>query len=177
MKVENKQKVFLFLLLLILVAIGCIGMHYYFRQYDGSSIERREKCLDKSIMKDAQWHIVTETEIDGHIISGAYSTDHKAALAVFEPAKNGAYHFVTAKLCNPDEILTDHIILHEKAYDIIWFSGVETEYAAVTYTIDHQIQEPLRYDTTDMQILYHEAPSKEYSMDVSYYDHEGNRYE
>ena len=62
-------------------------------------------------------------------------------------------------------------------YDLVWFQGAETEYAEVTYTVGGQEQQPLRFDTGEMEILSIKNPQKEYSMQVVYYDGEGNRYE
>ncbi len=62
-------------------------------------------------------------------------------------------------------------------YDLIWFNGAETEYAEITYTINGKENKVLRYDTTDMDIIYNKNPEKEYSMKIYYYDSEGNWYE
>ena len=72
--------------------------------------------------------------------------------------------------------------LHCKDFSIIqqtliWFNGAKTEYAEITYTINGQVQDTLRYSTDDMDIISIKNPEKEYSIHVAYYDNDGNKYE
>ena len=53
----------------------------------------------------------------------------------------------------------------------------KTEYAEITYTINGQVQDTLRYSTDDMDIISIKNPEKEYSIHVAYYDNDGNKYE
>ena len=62
-------------------------------------------------------------------------------------------------------------------YDLIWFNGAQTEYAEIIYTIDGKKRDTLKYDTTDMDIICINNPEKEYTINVSYYDKNGNKYE
>lgn len=168
------------LLLIILVIIVCVAFAsiYFSRSTPkGDTIESRERMLNTAISKGKNWTISKELELDGYIISAAYSIDHKSTLAVFKPAGNGKYKFSTSTNRDNKEIVIGGATINEKWYDFIWFHGAKTEYAEVTYTINGQTQEPLIYNTDHMDIIYHENPEKEYSIHVVYYDHNGNKYE
>ena len=95
----------------------------------------------------------------------------------FEPVGNGNYRFMTSTNRNNDEIIISGAVINGKWYDLVWFHGAKTEYAEITYTISGQRQNPLRFSTEDMDILYQEQPAKEYSMQVVYYDRDGKKYE
>ena len=45
----------------------------------GTTTESREEILNTTISTGTNWTIATETEIEGHIISAAYSTDNKVS--------------------------------------------------------------------------------------------------
>ena len=108
---------------------------------------------------------------------GAYSADNKSTLAIFEPIGNGDYKFSTSTNRNSDEIIVGGVAINGEWYDLIWFNGAKTEYAEITYTINGQVQDTLRYNTDDMDIISIKNPEKEYSIHVAYYDNDGNKYE
>ena len=143
----------------------------------GTTIESREQILNAAIQSGENWSIATETEIDGYIISAAYSTDGKASLAIFRPGANGGYEFQTSTNRNADAIIISSVIINQNSYDLVWFNGAQTEYAELLYTIRRQPQDALKFNTNDMRIIYVQSPAKEYSLSVSYYDRDGNKYE
>ena len=98
-------------------------------------------------------------------------------LAIFEPTGNGDYKFSTSTNRNSDEIIVGGVAINGEWYDLIWFNGAKTEYAEITYTINGQVQDTLRYNTDDMDIISIKNPEKEYSIHVAYYDNDGNKYE
>lgn len=163
----------LLIALLTAAALLCQGCS----QADGSNTESREMLLHEAISREAEWTITKEVCIENHIISAAYSTDGRIALAVFEPAGNGKYNFSTSRNRNSDDIIISGAIIDGSWYDLIWFNGAQTEYAEVIYTINGQKNEALIFDTKDMDIIYHKNTAAEYSIDVCYYDSEGNKYE
>ncbi len=168
------------MLLIGLVTIACVVgilICCAYSSSDGKTIESREELLDNAISTGESWSIAKEIEIDGYIISAAYSTDNKSTIAVFKPELNGRYEFSTSTNRNSDEIIIGGAIINEDWYDLIWFNGAQTEYAEIIYTINGKESKPLRYDTTDMDIIYNKNAEKDYSMEVYYYDSEGNRYE
>ena len=64
---------------------------FFHSSLKGDTVESREALLDNAISGGNDWTIVKEKEIDGYIVSCAYSTDGKSAIAVFKPASNGKY--------------------------------------------------------------------------------------
>jgi len=166
--------------LIVLVTIICVTaafIYFFTRIPKGNTPESRESILNAAISKGINWTIATEIELDGYIISGAYSTDDRSTLSIFEPVGNGNYRFMTSTNRNNDEIIISGAVINGKWYDLVWFHGAKTEYAEITYTISGQRQNPLRFSTENMDILYQEQPAKEYSMQVVYYDRDGKKYE
>lgn len=170
-----KKKFLLGVLFLIVSIIGisacCMSVPA------GNSIQSRERLLNTTISKGNEWTIAKELELDGYIISAAHSADNKSALAIFEPTANDKYKLLTSTNREKDEIVIDGAIINGNWYDLIWFNGAQTEYAEITYTIDGQSQDTMRYNTTDMDIIFCKNLEKEYSINISYYDSNGNKYE
>lgn len=133
--------------------------------------------MDNAISKGDDWTISKETEIDNYIVSSAYSTNGKSAIAVFEPIPNGKYKFLTSTSRGNKDIIIGGAAINGEWYDLVWFNGAQTEYAEIIYTVNDVKKEPLRYDTTNMELIYIKNPEKKYSMNVCYYDSNGNRYE
>ncbi len=156
---------------------GCLYISHYSAAPAGNTIESRESRLNTEIAKGKRWSIVKEIELDGFIISAAYSADNKSALAIFKSTGNGNYKFVTSTNRDNDEIIIGGITINDDWYDLFWLHGVQTEYAEITYTINGQKQDPLRYDTTDMGIICCKNNAKDYEISVCYYDSSGNKYE
>ena len=165
------------LLLFIPAIIICALLYFWYSSPKGDTIESRESILDAAISNSESWTIAKEVEIDGYIISAAYSTDHKSTLAIFEPTGNGTYQFKTSTNRDSKEIIIGGTSINGIWYDLIWFNGAKTEYAEVTYTVGGQMQSTLKYNTNNMDIICHPNPEKEYSIHVTYYDSNGNRYE
>ncbi len=168
------------LLLIVLVAVVCVvGVLFCYANSspDGKTIESREELLDDAISTGESWSIAKEIEIDGYIISAAYSTNNKSTIAVFKPESNGKYEFSTSTNRDSNEIIVSGAIIEGDWYDLIWFNGAQTEYAEIIYTINGKESKSLRYDTTDMDIIYNKSPEKDYSLRVCYYDNDGNKYE
>ena len=146
-------------------------------------VERTSGAALTETMRDVykrqgnEWTIAKELELGGYIVSGAYSADNKSTLSIFEPTGNGDYKFSTSTNRNSDEIIVGGVAINGEWYDLIWFNGAKTEYAEITYTINGQVQDTLRYSTDDMDIISIKNPEKEYSIHVVYYDNDGNKYE
>ncbi len=167
-------------LLFALVVVLCIAFAFiYFisAKPKGDTIESRESILNTSIDKGKDWTIVKEIEIDGHIISAAYSSDNKSTLAVFKPTRNDRYELSTSTNRNNEEIIIGGAIINGAWYDLFWFNGAKTEYAEITYTVNGQEKDKLKYNTENMDIICYKNPEKEYSVHVVYCDSEGNKYE
>ena len=141
----------------------------------GAAREDREELLGGHVVPERNWNIVNETEVGGYLVS-AYASNDKSGLAVFAANKNGGYEFEHATTANTNDIIVTNDFWNATHYDLIWFNGAQTEYAEVIYTIDGKQQDALRFDTTDMDIIVNPSPAKEYSLQVIYYDAEGNTY-
>ncbi len=167
------------LLFAVVVFLCVVFMVIYFISSSpkGDTLESRENILNAAISKGKDWTIAKEIEIDGHIISAAYSTDNRSTLAVFKPTGNNKYEFSTSTNRNNDEIIIGGAIINGAWYDLFWFNGAQTEYAEITYTVNGQEKDTLQYNTENMDIICYENPEKEYSVHVVYYDSEGNKYE
>jgi len=163
--------------LAVMICAAALLVYFFCAAPKGDSVESREELLNREISKGGDWTIAKELELDGYIISGAYSADNKAALAIFEPTGNGNYRFSTSTNRDGEEIVIGGAAINGKWYDLIWFNGAKTEYAEITYIIDGQEQETLRYDTEDMDIICCEKPEKDYSIHAAYYAADGNKYE
>lgn len=164
------------IVLLAVLCLGAISLYFWHSVPKGDTRESRERILNDAISKGNGWTIAKELELDGYIISGAYSTDHKSTLAVFEPTGNGGYRFRTSTNRNAEEIIVDGVVINGAWYNLFWFSGAETEYAEITYTVNGQ-EDTLRYDTGNMEIIAIQNQEKEYTIHVCYYDKDGNVYE
>lgn len=140
-------------------------------------VESREELLDNAIPGGGSWTILKEVKLDNYTISCAYSTNEKSTIAVFEPILNRKYKFSTSTNREAGDIIIGGAIINGEWYDLIWFNGAQTEYAEIIYTINGVRKEPLKYDTTNMDLIYIKNAEKEYSIDVYYYDSKGNRYE
>ena len=167
-------------LLIISATVICVAaafLYFFSLTPKGDTITSRESILNTAISKGNEWTIAKELELGGYIVSGAYSTDNKSTLAIFEPTGNGDYKFSTSTNRKSDEIIVGGVAINGEWYDLIWFNGAKTEYAEITYTINGQVQDTLRYNTDDMDIISIKNPEKEYSIHVAYYDNDGNKYE
>ncbi len=177
---KNKNLI-ISLMILGIIALLVFGALLYqnHKKYDGSTLESRELLLDKTFNKsgERQWSIATETKINDYIVSGAYSTDNKSSLAVFKPVGNNKYKLITSTKRNNDEIILSSIMINNHFYDLIWFNGAQTEYAEIMYTINGKSQEPVRYNTSEMNIIYTENHEKDYTIHAAFYDKSGNKYE
>lgn len=93
------------------------------------------------------------------------------------PTKIGNYRFITSTNRDHDDIILSGAMINGEWYDFIWFQGAQTEYAEITYSINGQVQNTMRYDTEDMEIISIKNPEKEYTIQAVYYDSAGNKYE
>ena len=164
------------IVLLTGLCLAAVSLYFWHSIPKGDTRESRERILNEAISKGNGWTIAKELELDGYIVSGASSTDHKSTLAVFEPTGNRGYRFRTSTNRNAEEIIIDGTLINGVWYNLIWFAGAETEYAEITCTVNGQ-KDTLRYDTGNMEIIAIPNQAKEYTIHVVYYDKDGNMYE
>ena len=74
-------------LLIISATVICVAaafLYFFSLTPKGDTITSRESILNTAISKGNEWTIAKELELGGYIVSGAYSTDNKSTLAIFE---------------------------------------------------------------------------------------------
>lgn len=169
-----KKKSIILLVLIALCVLG-VGLYRFFQIPDGSTVESREEML-KGIPQGTQWNIAQDQALDNYLLSCIYS-DSKSGIAVFESNGNEKYKLVSREWRDADDIVISGFIIGNQWYDLIWFNGASTSYAEVIYTIDGVKAEPTIFDASDMKIICSKAPAKDYSLEVKYYDNDGNVYE
>ena len=111
-------------LLIISATVICVAaafLYFFSLTPKGDTITSRESILNTAISKGNEWTIAKELELGGYIVSGAYSTDNKSTLAIFEPTGNGDYKFSTSTNRNSDEIIVGGVAINGEWYDLIWF--------------------------------------------------------
>ena len=160
----------------VILLFLCAAIYKYQSIPDGQTIESREQLL-KGIPKGAGWQISTEQLLNDYIVSGIYSTDGKNGIAVFEPTGKGRYKLSSREWRESGRIVISGYAADGIWYDLVWFNDAQTQYAEITYTVDGDRQETIKHNSTNMEIFIHEAPAKDYSIDVVYYDSKGNVYE
>lgn len=170
------KKSYIVIIAIILIAIVGIGVVQYFNRPDGSTLESREEIVAE-FPKGKDWKISVEQEFNDYIISGIYSRDGMSGIAVFEPYGNGKYKLYSREWRDQDEIVITGAIFGDVWHDIVWFNGAKTDYAEIAYTYDGKVQEPIIHNSKGMEIFINPAPEKDYSLDVVYYDSEGNKYD
>lgn len=144
---------------------------------DCSTLESRELRLSELSNLDGDTHISCEIEIDGYIVSGYSSSNHKYGLAIFEPQGNGKYKFQTNSTRENDELVFMTAIINQKSYNLFWANKADLDYAEITYTLSGMVGETVKLDAKDNIIIYTEAPAKDFSVKYCFVDKNGNRYE
>lgn len=170
-----KRKILLPVLLLAAVMLTVV-IYRSSIATQGDTLSKREEILNSSTAKSSGWKIAKEIEVDGYIISAAYSSRGKSALAVFRPENNGGWHFQSSVNRDSKEIITYSVVINGKCYDLFWFNGAPTQYAEVTYTAGDLEMQPQTFDTGNGDIICIESPSDNYTVSVCYYDENGNIY-
>ena len=100
-----------------------------------------------------------------------------AGIAVFEPRGDGKYKLRTSYYRDQEDIIIGGTLIGDDWYDLIWFNGAQTERAEVTYTVVNEASQSTVYLSDNDTIICSLAPFKEYTLHVTYYDSEGNKYE
>lgn len=173
---KNRKYIILIVLGPVFIALLLIFFSMQ-RKLDGSTVESREMILNNLSNIDSNTHISCEIKIDDYIISGYISSNNKRGLAIFEPQGNKKYRFQTNYSREKDELVYGNAIIGEKFYDLFWANKADLDYAEITYIFSNKSEETLKIDATDNKIIYHEAPSNDYTVEYVFVDVNGNRYE
>lgn len=170
-----RMKKYIFAVATILIlSIAFVSFFFQQSKLDGSTVESRELRLNQS---DNGIHIASEIKIDEHIISGIIAANNKYGLAIFGPEDNNKYKLQTRLLRDNGEIIIGHTVVNETGYDLFWYNQLNLDYAEIEYTVQGKKLEPIKLDARENRILYYKAPSNDYSVEVTFYDTQGNSYE
>ena len=104
----------------------------------------------------------------------------KSGIAIFKSSGIG-YKLQRTTLREQSRVLTASEYLNEEWYQLVWFHGAETETAEIVIinTDNNEVIMEQSYDVSDGNIIAFNEPDglKNFSLDVVYYDAEGNTYE
>lgn len=162
-------------IILLLLIVGRPVLWYCMRP-DGSTMESREKMLDR-IQEGHHWTILTERLVEDYLVTGAVSDHGEVSIAVFVPRGNGKYRLQTRTCRDRKDIVISGSIIDDTWYNFIWFQGAQTERVEVTYTVPNEASESTVYLTDNSTIICSPTHFKDYTLHVTYYDNAGNRYE
>ena len=172
----DKKKALLIVFIIILLIFLGRPILWYCMRPDGATMESREEILN-DIKDGTRWTITTERLVEGYVISGAVSDRGEAMIAVFEPKENGKYKLQTATRRDKEEIIISGSIINDVWYDFIWFQGASTERAEIIYTVPNVTSQSSVYLTDNDTIICSPTTYKDYTLQVTYFDSEGNKYE
>jgi len=138
---------------------------------DGRTLESREKLLAE-LPKGIDWHIVTEKEIDGYIVSAIVSSKYDG-IAVFQPLEKGKYKCRTTTYKPKEDIIIATEYINEQTYNLIWCNVGNLSYAEIIYTINGVEEKPIRMDNSALELLILPSPADDFQLSVRYYDKNG----
>ena len=95
----------------------------------------------------------------------------------FEPLGNGKYRLSSKEWRDSEKIIISGAYINSKWYDLVWFNGAKTDHAIITYTVDGHQKKGIAHQSDKMEIFINPSPNSDYSMNVAYYDSDGNKYE
>ena len=172
---DKKKSVILLSVIAVLAVCLVAGFFYWDKLHNGATAESRERVLQET--KNGLT-ITAETEVNGYIVSSIYDTKHQQhGLAVFKPEGNGKYSLQTRTLRSPDEIVNCLMMTDETTYHLFYCDEANLDYAEITYTPAGKQPETFTLDVPESHIISFEVPEKDYSLNVVFYDTEGNKYE
>lgn len=169
---SRKHLLILTCFLLLVGTMVCVSFQCG-AKYDGSTTESREKRLADT-PDGMHWNIVTERLFENYILSGTHSNNGKNGIAVFRSIGNGHYKLVSHEWKDQDRVIVSQLFVNGNWYDLIWFGGVNTSRAEITYSTPEQKDTTVVYETQNMDIIMNLAPFKEYTINIAYFDNEGN---
>ena len=172
----NRKKIIIIAILVVALCVLGIALFRYSQTPRGNTLESRVEILQEALPNSTYLSIATEKKLDDYLICGIHS-ESQTGIAVFQQKGNENYKFVSAYCLGANEIVTTTCRIQDQWYNLIWFDGCATEYAEVIYTIDGIPNAPVTFDTSKGGVICSIAPSNHYSLDIKYYDADGNVFE
>ena len=172
----NRKKVIIIATVAVALCVLGAALFRHSQTPRGNTIESRVEILREALPNSTYLSIATEKKVEDYLICGIHS-ETQTGIAVFQQKGSENYKFVSAYCLGANEIVTTTCRIQDQWYNLIWFDGCATEYAEVIYTIDGIPNAPVTFDTSDGGVICSKAPSNHYSLDIKYYDADGNVFE
>lgn len=171
---KNKKWTFLNFILVGIIILGLSLTKSI--QYNGASLISREKILN---MSQTELTILSESLIDDHIICEVKNSHNQYGYALFKPAKNKGYTFVSSMLTDKDATAADFIWIGDTKYELFLCDQPELDYIVVNYTDTATLETATKqFPLINNTIAIVEAPNlKSYRRAFCFYDVNGNKYE
>ena len=169
----SRKKIIIIAILAVALCVFGVALFRHSQIPRGNTLESRVEILQEALPNSTYLNIATEKKLDDYLICGIHS-ENQTGIAVFQQKGSENYKFVSAYCLGTNEIITTTCRIQDQWYNLIWFNGCATEYAEVIYTIDGTHNAPIPFDTSDGSVICSKAPSNRYSIDVQYYDADGN---
>ena len=164
--------------LIVIVAMGIVATIFSITNINScDTTVNRELRLREIENLGEVTTIGEELIIDGYIISGYTTKNNQYGLAVFAPTGDDKYEFQSNYNMQNNELISLTIIINQTNYNIFWANKANLDYAEIIYTVDGNTGETITIDAQDNQIIYTDFFAKEYSVEYSFVDKNGNRYE
>ena len=164
--------------LVAIIVIGIVISVFVIQNTNNcDTLENRERRLRDISNLGEVTNIDQETVIDDYIISGYTTKNNQYGLAVFAPAGNGRYKFQTNVNRQNDELVFITATINKTLYNLFWANKANLDYAEITYTIAAKTEKTIKIDAQNNQIVYTVAPSTDFSVEYSFTDLNGTRYE
>lgn len=157
-----------FLILSAAVLIGAVGFIVFGGKPVGETEESRELLLNRE--KEGAV-ILSEAEIDGHIIAAA-ETPSELGFAIFEPNGKG-FKLREAVLFQNDVAVLIHSQIGGKYYDLFLSNQPDLASVKLNYTIGGEELDSLTMKAETNKIVYAEAPKENYSVEAVFYNKNG----
>lgn len=139
-----------------------------------TTIELRQQYLNE-LVNLSDVNIDIEINIDDYIISGYTGANGIYGIAVFEPIGDSEYKFQSNANKDGSEILISTVSIHGVNYNLFWINKGNLDFAQVTYSTSDGIEE-YKLDIENNEILYMQAPDKQYEVSVIFVTKSGEQY-
>lgn len=166
-----KLAVVIILAFVLIWAVSMIGSE----NKNCTTIELRQKYLNELVnLRDV--NIDIEIQINDYIISGYTCANDMYGIAVFEPTGDGEYKFQSNANKDGSEILISTVSIHGVNYDLFWTNKGDLDFAQVTYFTSDGVEE-YKFDIKNNEILYMQAPDKQYEVSAVFVTQSGKQYQ
>ena len=177
------KKIFLPVIFVLIAAIFILSQ----KIPCSTTAQREERLREIDRLKNGAT-IITETEIEGYIVSGYITDDMRyQGIAKFKPDGKGNYEFSSNVNRDYGDLVMASLTVQDmekeasynsvKNYDVFWANREDVEKIELTYTPEGGEREVVTLDATGNKIVYYPCDYKSYSVEYKFYDKDGNIFE